>query len=259
MKKYLSIIGCGSSQGVPTADGNWGNCKKIKKNIRKRSSIFVEYNDFRLLFDTSPDLRFQLLENKISDIDCVFFTHSHADHIFGINELRSFYIKKKEKINIYSTKECLKSIEKMFSYLFEDEKYYKSILKKNIITENTNIKKNNNKLTIKKLDVIHGEIKTVGYKINNQIAYIPDCKKIPQKTINAIKDIEFLIIDCFRIKEHNLHLNLEEAIEYIKLINPKKAFLTHMSKDFDYNILQKKLEKFKNIQPAFDGMKINLK
>ena len=90
-KKYLQIIGCGASQGVPTADGNWGNCKKNKKNIRKRSSVFIKYNNIRILLDTSPDLRFQLLDNNISDLDCVFFTHSHADHIFGINELRSFY------------------------------------------------------------------------------------------------------------------------------------------------------------------------
>ena len=122
-KKYLQIIGCGASQGVPTADGNWGNCKKNKKNIRKRSSIFIKYNNIRILLDTSPDLRFQLLDNNISDLDCVFFTHSHADHIFGINELRSFYIKKKQKINIYSTKECILSLQKMFSYLFKSNNH----------------------------------------------------------------------------------------------------------------------------------------
>ena len=257
-KKYLQIIGCGASQGVPTADGNWGNCKKNKKNIRKRSSVFIKYNNIRILLDTSPDLRFQLLDNNISDLDCVFFTHSHADHIFGINELRSFYIKKKQKINIYSTKECILSLQKIFSYLFKSSNHYPSILRKNIIKKSIVIKKNKQKIIIEKLDVTHGKTKTIGYKINNQVAYIPDCKIIPQKTINKIHGIEYLIIDCFRIKKHNLHINLNESIKYIEKIKPKKAFLTHMSKDFDYKVLKKRLKKYKIIQPSFDGMKIAL-
>ena len=95
-KNYLQIIGCGASQGVPTPDGDWGNCKKNKKNIRTRSSVYLSLNNYKILFDTSPDLRFQLLANNITEIDYVFFTHSHADHIFGINELRTFWIKNKK-------------------------------------------------------------------------------------------------------------------------------------------------------------------
>ena len=101
-KNYLQIIGCGASQGVPTPDGDWGNCKKNKKNIRTRSSVYLSLNNYKILFDTSPDLRFQLLAHNITEIDYVFFTHSHADHIFGINELRTFWIKNKKKIDIFS-------------------------------------------------------------------------------------------------------------------------------------------------------------
>ena len=97
-KNYLQTIGCGASQGVPTPDGDWGNCKKNKKNIRTRSSLYLSLNNYKILFDTSPDLRFQLLANNITEIDCVFFTHTHADHIFGINELRTFWIKNKKKL-----------------------------------------------------------------------------------------------------------------------------------------------------------------
>ena len=104
----------------------------------------------------------------------------------------------------------------------------------------------------------HGSIKTIGYKINNDIVYIPDVKTVPKKTLKKILNIKYLIIDCFRSKEHNLHVSLKETLEYINLIQPKKAFLTHMSKDLDYNNLKKKLKKFKNINVCYDSMKIKI-
>jgi len=106
--------------------------------------------------------------------------------------------------------------------------------------------------------VKHGSTKTIGYKINSDIAYIPDVKTIPKKTIKKILNIKYLIIDCFRTKEHSLHVNLKETLNYINLINPKQAFLTHMSKDLDYDSLKKKLKKFKNINVCYDGMKIKI-
>ena len=257
-KNYLQIIGCGASQGVPTPDGDWGNCKKNKKNIRTRSSVYLSLNNYKILFDTSPDLRFQLLANKITEIDYVFFTHSHADHIFGINELRTFWIKNKKKIDIFSTKQCIFYLKKYFDYLFKDNKNYPAVLKSNIIKSHINIGNGKDKIRIERLDVKHGSTKTIGYKINNDIAYIPDVKTIPKKTIKKILNIKYLIIDCFRTKEHNLHVSLKETLNYINLIKPEQAFLTHMSKDLDYDSLKKKLKKFKNINVCYDGMKIKI-
>jgi phosphoribosyl 1,2-cyclic phosphate phosphodiesterase len=257
-KNYLQILGCGASQGVPTPDGDWGNCKKSKKNIRTRSSLYLSLNNFKILFDTSPDLRFQLLANNITEIDYVFFTHTHADHIFGINELRTFWIKNKKKINIFSTKQCIFFLKKTFNYLFKDNKNYPAILESNVIKNHINIGSGKNKIRIEKLDVEHGSIKTIGYKINNDIVYIPDVKTVPKKTLKKILNIKYLIIDCFRTKEHNLHVSLKETLEYINLIQPKKAFLTHMSKDLDFNNLKKKLKKFKNINVCYDSMKIKI-
>lgn len=257
-ENYLQIIGCGASQGVPTPDGDWGNCKKNKKNIRTRSSVYLSLNHYKILFDTSPDLRFQLLANNITEIDYAFFTHTHADHIFGINELRTFWIKNKKKMDIFSTRECISLLKKSFGYLFKNNKNYPAVLKSKIIKNYTHIGSGTNKIKIERLDVEHGSMKTIGYKINNDIAYIPDVKTIPKKTIKKILNIKYLIIDCFRTKEHNLHVNLKETLDYINLIKPKKAFLTHMSKDLDYNNLKNKLKKHKNIEPCYDGMKINI-
>ena len=260
MKKndYIQILGCGASQGVPAPDGNWGNCKKESKNIRTRSSIYLNLNNFKILFDTSPDLRFQLLKNNISKIDYVFYTHIHADHIFGINELRTFYLKTKRRINIFSTKECIFFLKKHFKYLFTNNKNYPAILQSNIIHGPSIFTKKKCKIYIEKLDVQHGSVRTVGFKINNKIAYIPDVKFISKNTLKNIIRIPLLIIDCFRIKKHKLHVNLEETLNYINIIKPKKVFLTHMNRDIDYYKLRNKLKKYKNILPCYDGMKIRI-
>lgn len=248
---YIRILGCGSSQGVPKIDGSWGRCKKNARNYRSRSSIFVSLNGLDFLIDTSPDIKYQFLKNKINKINFVLFTHAHADHILGINELRTFFVKNKKKINIFSTSQTFNNLKKSFKYLFINQKNYPAVLKSNIIKKKFKIKK---KLDINIINVIHGEMPTVGYRINN-FAYIPDFKIIREKEIKKLKNLEILIIDCFRFKKHKTHVNFEESINYIKNINPKKAFLTNMSSDIDYQNILKKIDNT-NIKPCYDGLKI---
>src|SRR6056300_1231442 len=190
---YIRILGCGSSQGVPKIDGSWGHCKKNARNYRSRSSIFVSLNGLDFLIDTSPDIKDQFLKNKINNINFVLFTHAHADHILGIKELRTYFVKNK--------------------------KNYPAVLKSNIIKKKFKIKK---KININTINVVHGEMPTIGYRINN-FAYIPDFKIINEKEIKKLKNLEVLIIDCFRFKKHKTHVNFDESIKYIKNINPKKA------------------------------------
>lgn len=248
---YIRILGCGSSQGVPKIDGSWGHCKKNVRNYRSRSSIFVSLDGLDFLIDTSPDIKDQFLKNKINNINFVLFTHAHADHILGINELRTFFVKNKKKINIYSTSQTLANLKKGFKYLFINQKNYPAVLKGNIIKKKFKIK---TKLNINTINVIHGEMPTVGYRINN-FAYIPDFKIIREKEIKKLKNLEILIIDCFRFKKHKTHVNFDESINYIKNINPKKAFLTNMSSDIDYQNILKKIDNT-NIKPCYDGLKI---
>ena len=249
-KNFIKILGCGSSQGIPKIDGDWGQCKKNIKNIRTRCSIFVQIKNIKFIIDTSPDIRFQLLKNKIDKIDFALFTHAHADHILGINELRTFYIKNKKKFNIYLTKFTEKSLKKMFKYLFNNQINYPAVLKSNIISNKKKIRN----LNIQAINVSHGTMKTIGYRINN-FAYIPDLKKINNSEIRKLQNLDILIIDCFRFKKHKTHVNFKESINYIKEINPKKAFLTNMSSDIDYQKIFKKIDNM-NIKPCYDGLKI---
>ena len=203
------------------------------------------------MIDTSPDIRQQLINNDIKNIDSIIYTHEHADQTAGIFEFRPFFIQSKKKISIYCNKQTKKRLLKSYSWLFKNSILYPKIME----IKNTNniftIKKNNSKINFKSLDVLHGSIKTRGYLFNN-IAYISDCKEIPKKNYSILKKLNVLIIDCFRFNKHKTHLDLNTTIELIQNLNPKKAILTNMHVDLDYEYLKKKLPK--NIIPAYDGL-----
>jgi phosphoribosyl 1,2-cyclic phosphate phosphodiesterase len=259
-KDKIIILGSGSSMGVPRIDGYWGRADKNNlKNNRTRCSIYIQYKNSNILIDTSPDIRTQLLKNKITNINNVIYTHDHADQTHGINELRAFYWKNKKKINIYANSQTYKTLYKSFAYLFKKRsKFYDPILKINIIKKSFYIGKDKNKLLFKSIIVDHGDTKANGY-VFQKIAYISDCNSIPESEFKDLNNLNILIIDCLKFKKHKTHLNFNEAMKYIKIINPKKTVLTNLHSDFDYKKLKNKLLKLnKNIVPAFDGMKIKI-
>ena len=255
MKTYLTILGCGSSLGVPRADGYWGKCKKIKKNQRSRCSVAVSKGKNVVLIDTSPDLRSQLLVNKIKNISSVLYTHQHGDQTHGINDLRTFYFKNKKKINIYANKQTLTYLKKSFSYCFTEKLGYKPILKANLLKDFFSLGKGNEKIVFKSITVNHGLIESVGY-IFNDTAYISDCKKLNQSNIKNLKNLKTFIIDCLRFTEHPSHLCINEVLKLIDIIEPKKTILTNLHSDLDYNFLLKNTPA--NVKPAYDGMRIYL-
>ena len=257
-KTEVILLGCGSSLGVPRIDGYWGKVNKNnKKNHRMRCSLFVKYNGMNIIIDTSPDIKNQVLKNKIKKIDFVVYTHDHADQTHGINELRPFFWVNKEKIPIYADKETCSYLMHSFRYLFEKQsKYYKPILKMNIIKNNFFLKKNNSFIKIKKIKVKHGDIDANGY-LFNKIAYISDCSSIPSKSLEKLSDLKLLIIDCLKFKSHATHLNFKKCLSYIKILKPKKTILTNLHSDMDYLSLKKKLSKIsKKIIPGYDGLKV---
>lgn len=254
----IIILGSGSSVGVPRIDGYWGRANKNDlKNNRTRCSIYIKYKSLNILIDTSPDIRSQLLKNKITKIDNVIYTHDHADQTHGINELRPFFWKNKKKINVYTNKSTAKTLYKSFTYLFiKKSKFYNPILKMNIIKNKFFIRKNKNKFFFEPIIVSHGDTNAYGY-IFEKIAYISDCSFISKKEIKKLYNLNILIIDCLKFKKHKTHLNYYEAIKYIKILKPKKAILTNLHSDIDYRKLKNKLLKEKiNTTPAYDGMKI---
>ena len=256
MKTYLTILGCGSSLGVPRVDGYWGKCNSNnKKNIRTRCSALISQGKINVLIDTSPDLRFQFLKNSIKNITSVLYTHEHADQTHGINDLRAFWIKNKKKINIYSNATTLKHLKKSFKYCFKDSHGYKATLNPNLVKKSFFIGNKKNKINFKTFESEHGKTKSVVY-IFNHAAYLSDCGKLTNPEINKLKNLKLLVIDCLRFKPHPSHLVYKDVMNLIKIIRPKKAILTNLHSDIDYNKLSKRLPK--NIEAAYDGKKILL-
>ncbi len=250
------ILGCGSSMGVPRADGFFGKCNpKNKRNIRSRCSAILKSNYSNILIDTSPDLRSQLIKNKINNIDTVLYSHMHADQTHGINDLRVFFIRNKKPVNIYADKDTRKYFNKNFSYCFKsNSNEYPAILKMNSVKKNIYFKKNNENINIKCIKVEHGNVNSICYIFNKKLAYISDVSKIYKKDFKYFKNLKYLIIDCLWYRNHPSHLNLEKSLELIKVFAPKKAVLTNLHADLDYDELKSKLTK--NIIPAYDGLSL---
>ena len=253
MKVKFIILGCGSSLGVPRADGNWGNCNpKIKRNYRTRCSAFIKSKIKNILIDTSPDLRHQLIKNNITNVNCVIYSHKHGDQVHGINDLRVFSYKNNEKMPVYADYETGKYIKNNFSYCFINTPSYRAILKLNKLKKNFSFSKNGESISIKSVPVKHGRIKCQSFIINKSCAYVSDANKIYNKDLKHFKNLNYFVIDCLRLNHHPSHFNLSEVIELTEYLKPKKAILTNLHADLDYNYLLKILPK--NIVPAYDGM-----
>ena len=256
MKSRLIILGCGSSVGVPRVDGFWGNCNKNnKKNKRTRCSAIIIKGSNSILIDTSPDLRTQLLSNKIKNISSVIFTHEHADQTNGLFELRPFFWKYKKKINVFGNLSTIKHLRKRQDYLFKKVSDYPPIVKSNIIKTNFSLGKLNEKVFFKTYSAKHGKTNSVIY-VFEKVAYISDANDLSIINIKALRNLKFLILDCLKFKKHPTHFNLEEALFVHRLLKPKKTILTNLMHDVDYNFLLRILPK--NVLPAYDGLSLNL-
>ena len=252
------ILGCGSSMGVPRPDGYFGNCDPYnKKNFRTRCSALIRTTDESILIDTSPDLRAQMLSQKIKKIDKVLYSHMHADQTHGINDLRSFFITSKKQINVFADKDTSKYLRKTFSYCFDTySREYPATLKLNNFNKKIFIKNKKKKILIKPIKVQHGNVYSICYIIDKKLAYISDVSEIYKKDYKYFKNLRYLIIDCLWYKNHPSHFNLEKALEIVKKFAPKKAILTNLHTDIDYEEIKRKLPK--NIVPAYDGLSIIL-
>ena len=252
----LIILGCGSSVGVPRIDGIWGSCNKNnKKNIRTRSSAIIIKGKNSILIDTSPDLRCQLLSNKIKNISSVILTHEHADQTNGLFELRPFFWRHKKKINIYGDTVTMNLIKKRHDYLFKRIGSYPPIVQSNIIKSKFSLGRSSEKIFFKAIKVKHGKTNSLGYIFENT-AYISDCNDLSIINMKELKNLKYLIIDCLRLKKHHTHFNLSESLYVHQKLKPKKTILTNLHYDLDYNYLLKKLPR--NVVPAYDGLKISL-
>ncbi|MBO6486161.1 MAG: MBL fold metallo-hydrolase [Pelagibacteraceae bacterium] len=248
----LIILGCGSSVGSPWITNNWGKCdRKNKFNIRTRCSAFIQKGDLSILIDSSPDIKKQILDNKIKNIDYVLYTHEHSDQTSGIFELRPFFWKNKKKVDIYASSKTLRVLKKKYDYCFFGGQGYAPIIKGNLISKKFTLSKKKNKILFTSFEVEHGKTTSTVY-LFDRTAYISDCSQISGESFKKLRGLKLLILDCLKISPHPTHFNLEQAILTSELIGAKRTILTNLHTDLDYNFLKKNLPK--NIIPAHDQM-----
>ena len=254
------ILGCGSSMGVPRPDGFFGNCDpNEKKNYRTRCSALIKTDEENVLIDTSPDLRQQLLRHKIKKINKVFYSHMHADQTHGINDLRSFYLNNKKPIEVFADKSTSQYLKDNFSYCFKSySKEYPATLNLNKINTKNDlfVTSSLKKINVKAISVLHGNVNSICYIINRELAYISDVSEILKRDLKYFKNLKYLIIDCLWYNFHPSHFNLEKSLDLINYLKPKKAILTNLSPVLDYKALKKLVPK--NVIPAYDGLTVNL-
>ncbi len=254
----ITILGCGSSGGVPLIGCDCPVCKsKNKKNKRSRVSILVEHKGTTLLIDTSPDLRQQALQNNIRKIDAVLYTHAHADHVMGIDELRSYNYAANRPLDIYADHKTMKEIRQRFDYVFLPHIVEYGWFRPCLVANEINVPQ---KFTIGNIEVQsfvqgHGKVMSVGYRFG-KFAYSTDVNEMPEGSLSILKGVETWVVDCLSYKKAPTHAHLDLSLKWIDIVKPKKAILTHMNHEVDYNKLLKKLPR--GVVPAYDGMIINV-
>jgi phosphoribosyl 1,2-cyclic phosphate phosphodiesterase len=258
------ILGCGSSTGVPRVGGDWGQCNPANpKNRRRRCSLLVERvnggNRTTVLIDTSPDLREQLLDAGVRALDGVLFTHDHADHTHGIDDLRMLSYASRRRINVYADERTLAILRQRFDYCFETPagSSYPPIVRPHemLLTRPLHLSGEGGAIAFQPFRQLHGDIESLGFRIGG-LAYSSDVHDLPEESLAHLQDLDVWIVDALRYVPHPSHFHLDRALEWIERVKPKRAILTHLHIDLDYNALKAILPA--HVEPAYDGMVIEV-
>ena len=254
MKVYF--LGTGTSQGIPVIGSNHPVCKSADfKDKRLRVSVWISWENHSLIIDCGPDFRQQMLASNCQKVDAILFTHEHADHTAGIDDIRPFNFKQGE-IPIYAHQRVIDNLKRRFEYVFETVNKYPgapSVVTHEVLN-NEPFSFGNKKII--PIDAMHGNLQIFGYRIDD-FAYLTDVKTIEKSEINKLKNLEVLVINALREEPHDTHFNLKEALDFITLVQPKKTYLTHISHILGYH------EEVQNNLPlnvflAYDNLEITL-
>jgi len=250
----VRFLGTGTSQGIPIIGIDHPVCKsKNPKDKRLRSSVLVIWDNTNFVIDCGPDFRMQMLEADCKKIDAILYTHEHSDHVAGLDDIRPFFFKQ-GKIPIYAHSRVLGELKKRFYYIFDKNYAYPGSPKveENVVSSKIII---DNKEVIP-ISALHKDLQVYGYRFEN-FAYLTDVKTINKKEIDKLSGIDILVINALRIEEHYSHFNLEQALEFISKVKPRKAYLTHISHMLGFhNEVEKILPE--NVYLAYDGLEITV-
>jgi len=264
MSLKFTILGCGSSGGVPRPALGWGECDPNDvKNRRRRTSLLVEQRTpagvTRVLVDTSPDLREQLLDAEVDWLDGVFYTHEHADHTHGIDDLRSLFIKRRQRLDVYLDDKTAAMMRTRFAYCFKSPpgSGYPAIATAHRLVAGMSltIKGAGGPITVLPFLQDHGDIASLGFRFGG-LAYSCDVSGIPPASFGALSDLDVWILDALRWDPHPSHFSVEDALAWVERLKPRRAVLTNLHADLDYAMLSGKLPV--HVTPAFDGMTLTL-
>ena len=262
MSLAVTILGCGSSGGVPRVAQGWGVCDPANPlNRRRRCSILVEQTGpegvTRVLVDTSPDLREQLIDARVKHLDAILMTHGHADHTNGIDDVRPLVLHMRRKLDIHMDERTSRVVRRAFGYIFDtpEGSQYPPLLHDRRIRAGhaVHIEGAGGALEAMPLRLDHGEIESLGFRFGN-VAYTPDVKTIFPESYPHLEGLDLWIIDALRYTRHPTHFSLEEALDMIRLFRPKRAILTNLATELDYATLKAELPP--NVEPAHDMMRV---
>lgn len=257
----FTILGCGSSGGVPRLGGLWGDCDPSEpKNNRTRCSLLVERKSSQgtttVLVDTGPDMRQQLLRENVGRLDGVIYTHAHADHVHGLDDLRMIVFNMRERIPVWADGPTQDALLARFGYAFvqPEDSPYPPILNLHSLNDDVVIDGPGGPITFEPIEVTHGSIDALGFRMHG-VLYMPDVSDIPEAIWPRLQGLKCWILDALRRAPHPTHAHLERSLEWIEQAAPETAVLTNMHIDLDYRTLMD--ETAEHIQPAYDGLKLS--
>lgn len=253
---HVYFLGTGTSQGIPIIGSNHSVCKSTNsKDKRLRVSVLITWEHYSYLIDCGPDFRQQMLASNCQKIDGILYTHEHSDHTAGLDDIRPFFFKQGE-IPIYAHQRVIENLKIRFDYIFETEnKYPGAPSVKTIEVVNNHPFSIGNKMAIP-INVMHGNLQVFGYRIDD-FAYLTDVKTVAESEILKLKNLKVLVVNALREEPHATHFSLQEALDFINLIQPEKAYITHISHILGFHDeVQKRLPK--NVYLAYDNLEINI-
>ena len=251
----ITFLGTGTSQGIPVIGSTHSVClSNDSKDTRLRSSVLIEWDDYAYVIDCGPDFRQQMLAAKVPNINGILFTHFHADHTAGLDDIRPFS-HKNGHVLFYAKNDVIENLKERFEYIFTTKNRY-------IGAPNVILKEIENKIfyldkmKVIPIEVLHGRLKIFGYRLND-FAYITDAKTITKKEIEKLDKLEVLVVNALRIDEHPTHFNLQQSLDFIQEVKPKRAYLTHISHKLGFHAEVSKMLP-KNVFLAFDMLSIRI-